>query len=94
MKKFTVTIKEVYTVGVEVEADCPDHARSLAETLLENGSLPDTTYQYTMPKFEWRVLGPKGNDVSYPVSGDGRYADEVTDEPEPHTQRRVTDNNA
>lgn len=56
MAKFTVMIKEVHVVEVEVEAASPDDARDAAEELLASGELGEAIYHYTLSSYEWPVL--------------------------------------
>jgi hypothetical protein len=52
--KYEVTIQEVHSAIVEVEANTPAEARKLAAIALENSN-DDTKYSYTLPMEDWPV---------------------------------------
>ena len=56
--KYVVTVYEVHSLDIEVEADNPDQAREAANAILEDGeaiSDIDSSYDYTMEPEEWKV---------------------------------------
>lgn len=55
MPKFTVSVREVYTADVTVEADSIEDARELASELVESDEL-ETTYSFTMDPDDWPVF--------------------------------------
>ena len=56
MAKYTVIIKEVHIMQVEVGAASLGAARHAAEDLLESGEAGESTYSHTIPSHEWPVL--------------------------------------
>lgn len=53
-KKYTVTVKEVYSVDIEVEANSKDEAREIASEVLLNEEL-ESTYVSTFDMHDWYV---------------------------------------
>lgn len=61
MKKFRVTVREIYSVKVDVEAENEEAAREAASTISDNGCYPDGTdldameHEYTVALSKWPV---------------------------------------
>lgn len=55
MKTFEVKIREVHYTIVKVEAEDETSAREMAQNLLQDGTLDDAQYDYTLDSDEWSV---------------------------------------
>jgi len=58
MNKFTVNVKEVHTLPVEVEANNADEAREIAKTMIADctADFDVLEYSHTLPSSEWEVI--------------------------------------
>jgi len=57
MSKYVVTVSEVWTYDIEVDANSEDEARELAERKICEGTLEQeqAAYTYTLEQDEWNV---------------------------------------
>ena len=55
MNKYKVTIQEVHTMEIEVEAKNKDEAREIANTKISEGDIRNLEYSHTFDKDEWIV---------------------------------------
>jgi hypothetical protein len=63
---YVVTVYEVHSVVVHVEAESPQHAKERVDNIIARGDIDDTNilYEYTMPSMSWLVTDEKGNILS------------------------------
>lgn len=59
MKKFTITVKEVYDSNYTVEAKDTQEALKKVNELLQSGTPPEPSYNYTLPQEEWGIYETK-----------------------------------
>ena len=55
MPRFTVTVREVHTADVTVEADSIEDARELVNEQIESDDI-ETSYAYTLDSEDWPVI--------------------------------------
>lgn len=58
MKKFVVTMKEIHSIDIEVEANSIEEAREKVSDMIyedETGRLQETEYSYMLEPEEWNV---------------------------------------